>query len=92
MPTYDWRALARDEDPNRVYVHGQFSLPPQTPNLMKCAMDVAVVDAIREGCDPDTLADLKMDISDCEHGDFDKWMDGSRKCLDCGKGIKGLAG
>lgn len=94
MQRYDWEATAYSPElEQRIWLQYSFELDGADAKAAETkAHRQAEQRAEEEGCDPSTIEDLTVTLTDCDHADFEENpMDGSAICLKCGKHLKGLA-
>lgn len=92
MTRYDWEATAFSEDlGERMWLHYGFELDRADAKAAETkAHRQAEQRAVEEGCDPSTVEDLLVTITECDHADYEENpMDNSYKCNTCGKYFKG---
>ncbi|GAP53530.1 hypothetical protein AHiyo6_00950 [Arthrobacter sp. Hiyo6] len=94
MQKYDWEATAYSGDlGQRMWLHYSFELDGADAKAAQTkAHRQAEQRAVEEGCDPSTIEDLALTLTDCDHADYDEdAMGGSFTCNSCGKYFKGFA-
>lgn len=92
MQKYDWEATAYSAElEQRIWLQYGFELDGADEKAAQTkAHRQAEQRAEEEGCDPSTIEDLTVTLTDCDHADFEEWpMNNSAKCLSCGKYFKG---
>jgi hypothetical protein len=90
MLLYDWEGAALDEETReRRWLQGQFTVE-DLGGALNTAFKLAQRAAVNEGCDPDSIEEVIISPTDCDHAEFEVDMDDSAKCLMCGKCFKGL--
>lgn len=76
--------MVDDGEPGEV-VQGMISMPSDDRE----AAEQRVIDLMltEHGYRSQDILRIDLEQTECEHVDFDEWMDGSRRCLGCGKEV-----